>query len=213
MLRTIIIFHVNEISFCVPFWDTLRACVQSILPMAISSFHLFSCVWLCATPGSAVHQDSLSITNSQSLLKLMSIESVMPSNHLILCCPFLLLPSIFPSIRVFSNESGKSNESFHQVVKVLELQLQHQSFQLIFGVDSFQDWLVWSLCSPRDSQESSQMSQFKNINFCSAFFIFQLSHLYMTIGKTMALTQWTFIGKVMSLLFNTWSKCVSLRTC
>ena len=98
--------------------------------------------------------------------------------------------------------------SSYQVAKVLELQLQHQSFQLIFGVDSFQDWLVWSLCSPRDSQESSQMSQFKNINFCSAFFIFQLSHLYMTIGKTMALTQWTFIGKVMSLLFNMLSRFV-----
>ena len=90
MLQTILIFHVYKISFCVPFWDTLRACVQSILPMAISSFHLFSCVWLCATPGSAVHQDSFSITNSQSLLKFKSIESSMTSKHLILSYPLLI---------------------------------------------------------------------------------------------------------------------------
>ena len=83
-------------------------------------------------PWTAAHQASLSITNSQSLLKLMSITSVMPSNHPILCCPFLLPPSIFPSIRVFTNELVGSS---HQVAKVLELQLQHQSFQWIFRSD------------------------------------------------------------------------------
>ena len=105
LLLTLLIFHVNEISFPFPFWDTLRTCVQSILPIAISSFHLFSCVRLCATPWTAVNQDSLSITNSQSLLKLKSIESPMPSNHLILCHPLLLWPSFLLSIRIFSNES------------------------------------------------------------------------------------------------------------
>ena len=90
LLLTLLIFHVNEISFPFPFWDTLRTCVQSILPIAISSFHLFSCVRLCATPWTAAHQDSLSITNSQSLLKLKSMESLMPSNHLILSHPLLL---------------------------------------------------------------------------------------------------------------------------
>ena len=77
-------------SFSVSFWDTLRTCVLSILPIAISSFQLFSCVRLCETPWTTAHQDSLSITNSQSLLKLKSIESPMPSNHLILSHPLLL---------------------------------------------------------------------------------------------------------------------------
>ena len=93
--------------------------------------------WLShvAAPKTAARQASMSLTNSWNLLKLTYIKLVMPSNHLVLCHLLLLLPSIFPSIRVFSNESGKSNESFHQVVKVLELQLQHQSFQLIFRTD------------------------------------------------------------------------------
>ena len=90
----------------------------------LSSVQSLSCVQLFATPWSAAHQASLSITNSQSLLKLMSIDLVMPSNHLILCCPLLLPPSIFLSIRVFSNES-----TLHQVAKALEFQPQHQSFQ------------------------------------------------------------------------------------
>ena len=95
---------------------------------------------LVATPWTAAHQASLCITNSRSLFKLMSIELVMPSNHLILCRPLLLLPSIFPSIRIFSNESVLSQHqdlfkwvsSLHQAAKVLEFQLQHQSFQWIF---------------------------------------------------------------------------------
>ena len=89
-----------------------------------SSVQLLSHVHLVATPWTAAHQASLSITNAQSLLRLMPIESVMPSNHLILCCPLLLLPSVFPTIRVFSNVSLS-----HQVAKVLELQLHHQSSQ------------------------------------------------------------------------------------
>ena len=94
------------------------------------SVQLLSCVQLFVTPWTAAHQASLSITNSRGLPKLMSIELVMPSNHLILCRPLLLLPSIFPSIRVFPMTS-----SSHQVAKVLEFQLQHQSFQWIFRTD------------------------------------------------------------------------------
>ena len=110
---------------------------------------------------------SVSITNSQSLLKLMSIELAMPSNHLILCRPLLLLPSIFPSTRVFSNVS-----SSHQVGKVLEFQLQHQSFQWIFMIDFLKDGLVWSPCSPRDSQKSSPAPQFKRINSSALSFLY-----------------------------------------
>ena len=94
-----------------------------------SSVQLLSHVWLFATPWIGACQVSLSITNSRSLLKLMSIELVMPSNHLILCCPLLLLPSVFASIRVFSSGKTFPSESLHQVTKVLEFQLQHQSFQ------------------------------------------------------------------------------------
>ena len=96
---------------------------------------------------------------AMSLLKLMSIESMVPPNHLILCHPLLLLPAIFPSIRVFSNESAP-----HQVAKVVKLQLQHQSFQWIFRVDFLYNWLAWSPCYPRDSQESSSAPQFKSIS-------------------------------------------------
>ena len=108
-------------------------------------------------PWTTARQASLSIINSQSLLKLMSTGSVMPYNHLFLCHPLPFLPSIFPSIRVFSNES-------HQVAKVLEFQLQHQSFQWILRTDILWDWLVGSPCCPRDSQESSPTPQFKRVD-------------------------------------------------
>ena len=107
------------------------AVVQSLSPF-----------WLFATPWTLAHQASLSFTISSSLLKLMSIELMMPCNQLILCCPLLLLPSVFPSIKVFFNES------LYQVAKVLELQLHHQSFQWMFRVDFLYDGLVWSPCSP-----------------------------------------------------------------
>ena len=108
---------------------------------------LLSNVWLFATPWTAAHQASLSFTTSLGFLRLMSIESVMPSNHLVHFRPLLFLPSIFPSIRVFFQWVSSS----HQVAKVLELQLQHQSFQWIFRVDILWDWLLWSPCCPRDS--------------------------------------------------------------
>ena len=113
LLWSILIFHVKEISFSVPIWDTIRACVQSILPIAINSFHLFTCVRLCATPWTAAHQDSLSIINSQSLLKLKSMESPMESNHLILSHPLVLgfhsfLASVSFPMRQFFASGGQS---------------------------------------------------------------------------------------------------------
>ena len=124
-----------------------------------SSVQSLSCVRLFETPWIAARQASLSIINSRSSPKLMCIESVMPSSHLILCHPLLLLPPIPPSIRVFSNESTS-----HEVAKVLEFQLWHQSFQWTPRTDFLQDGLVGSLCSPRDSQESSPTPHFKSIN-------------------------------------------------
>ena len=98
--------------------------------------------------------------------------------------------------------------SLHQVAKVLEFQFQHQSFQWIFRTDFLYDGLVGSPCCPRDSQESSPMPQFKSISSSVLSLLVQLSHPYVTTGKAMALTRWTFVGKVMSLLFNMLSKLV-----
>ena len=122
---------------------------------------LLSCVWLLATPCTVARQAPLSFTISLSLLKFMSTELVMLSNHLILYCPLLLLSSIFPSMR----DEGLFQwvGSSHQVVKVLKL--QHQSFQWIFTVNFLPDWLVWAPCSPRDCQESSPTSPFESIDF------------------------------------------------
>ena len=154
--------------------------------------------WLFATPWTAARQACLSITNSQSLLKLMSIESVMSSNHLILCCPFLILPSIFPLIRVFSNES---------VLRIRWLKCWSFSFSIIPskeipGLISFRmDWL--ELCEVEATLKSLHQhhSLKASILWCSAFFIVQLSHPYMTTGKTIALIRHNFVGKVMSMLF------------
>ena len=131
----------------------------------LSSVQSLSRAWLFATPWIAACQASLSITNSWSLLKLKPIESVMPSSHLILCHPLLLLPPIPPRIRVFSNES-----TLHEVAKVLEFQLQDQSFQWTPRTYLLQDGLVGSPCSPRDSQESSPKPN-KSINFPELSFL------------------------------------------
>ena len=130
-----------------------------------------------------------------------SIESVMPSNHLIPCHP-LLLPSIFPSIRVFSNEPALCI----RWPKYWSFSFNISPSNEYSGLISF---TMESPCSPRASQESSPTPQFKaSILRRSAFFIVQLSHPYMTTGKTIALTRWTFVGKVMSLLFNMLSRLV-----
>ena len=140
----------------------------------------FSRVWLSATPWTAACQASLSITNSRSLLKLMSIKSVLPSNHLILCRPLLLLPSIFPSIRVFSNES-----SLHiRWPKHWSFSLNISPTNEYSGLISFRmDWL--DLLAVQGTLKSllQHHSSKKSILQCSAFFIVQLSHPYMTTGK------------------------------
>ena len=127
-----------------------------LLAHAVVAVLSLSHVWLFGTPWTAVHQSPLSSTISQSLLKFKSIDLVVPYNHLILCCP-LLLPSIFPSIRLgLFQWIG----SYQWVANVLEFQLQHQSFQWIFRDDFLWDWLLWSPCSPRNSQKSSPAPHF-----------------------------------------------------
>ena len=156
------------------------------------------CVRLFATPWTAARQASLSITNSRNLLKLMSIESVMPSNHLILCHP-LLLPSIFPSVRVFSNKSVLHT----RWPKDWSFSFNISSSNEYSGLSSFRmDWL--DLLAVQGTLRSLRQhhSSKASILRCSVFFIVQLSHPYMTTGKTIALTRQTFVGKVMSLLCN-----------
>ena len=148
-------------------WAAREAQLWGKCNLTLSSVQSLSRVQLFATPWITAHQASLSITNSRSLLKLMSIESEMPSNHLILCHPLLLLPPIPPSIRVFFQWVNSS----HEVTKVLEFQLQHQSFQWTPRTYLLQDGLVGSPCSPRDSQESSSAPQFKSINFSALSFL------------------------------------------
>ena len=148
---------------------------------------------------------SLSITNSQRLLKLMSIESVMPSNHLILCRPLLLLPSIFPSIRVFSDESVLSI----RWPKYWSFNFNTSPSYENSGLISFRmDWLdLLAIQGTLKSLVQHHRSK-ASILQLSAFFTVQLSHPYMTTGKTIALTRWTFVSKVMSLLFNMLSRLV-----
>ena len=189
--------HWEEILRNLDFWFPCAYFANFIVVLV----QLLSHVWLFATPWTAAHQVPLSSTISWSLLKFMSIKSVMLSNHLILWDPLLLLSSILPSIRVFSNKSAlcikwpkywsfsfsipPSNEYFFRtdwfdllaVQETLKSFLQHHNLKA-------------SILQP------------------SAFFIVQLSHLYMTTGKTIALTRWTSVGKVMSLLFNMLSRLV-----
>ena len=154
--------------------------------MLFSSVQLLSRVRLFASPRTAARQASLPITNSQSLLKLMSIESVMPSNHLILCRPLLLLPSIFPSIRVYSNESA-----LHiRWPKYWSFSFSISPSREHSGLISFRmDWL--DLLAVQGTLKSllQHHSPKASILWRSAFFIVQLSHPYMTTGKTIALTR------------------------
>ena len=164
-----------------------------------SSVHSLSRVWLFGTLWTAAHQASLSITNSQSLLKFISIESVMPSRHLVLRCPLLLSPSIFPSIRVFSDES---------VLHIRGPKYWSFSFSIspsneYSGLISFRmDWLdllaVQGTLKSLPQQHSSKASILQH----STFFIVQLPHPYMTTGKTVALTRQGFVGKIMSLFYH-----------
>ena len=164
------------------------------MDLCFSSVQLLSCVQLFAIPWTAAHQAFLSITNFWSLLKLMFIESVMPSNHLTL----LLLPSIFPSIRVFSDESvlrirWPKYWSFNFSISPSNEYSKLISFRM--------DWL--DLLTVQGTVKSLLHSSKASILQHSASFVVQPSHPYMATGKIIALTRWSFVGKSMSLLFNT----------
>ena len=166
---------------------------------------LLSHVQLSATPWTAAHQASLSITNSWSLLKLLSITLMMSSNHLIICHHLLLPPSIFPSIRIFSNES---------VLRIMWPKYWSFSFSIspsngYSGLISFRiDWLdlleVQRTLKSLLQHHSSKASILRH----PAFFIVQVSHPYLTTEKIITLTRWTFVGKIISLLFNMLSRLI-----
>ena len=156
------------------------------------------------TPWTAACQASLSTTNSQSLLKFMSLESVMPSNHLILYHP-LLLPSIFPSIRVFSSESVLCIRWPKYCSFSFNISPSNEYSGLVsFTIDWFALLAVQGTLKSLLQHHSSKAS----ILQCSAFFMVQLSHPYMTTGKTIGLSRCTFVGKIMSLLFHMLSRLV-----
>ena len=152
---------------------------------------------LSATPWTAARQASLSFTNSQSLLKFMSIKLVMPSIHLILCRPLLLPPSIFPSIRVFSSELALHIRWTEYPSFSISFSYEY-SGPISFRMDGLDLLAVQGSLKSLLQHHSSKAS----ILWCSAFFVVQLSHPYMTTGKTIALTRRTFVNKVMSLLLN-----------
>ena len=157
------------------------------------------------TPWTASHQASLSFTVSWSLLRFMSIESVMLSNHLILCHPLLLLPSVLPSIRVLSNESAlriKGPKSWNFSLSI------SRSSEYSGLISSRIDWFGLLAVQGAFKSHLQHHNSKASIIQHSAFFMVQLSHLYMATGKTIALTIWTFVGKMMSLLFNMLSRFV-----
>ena len=169
---------------------------------------LFSCshVQLLATPWIAAYQASLSFTISQSLLKLMSIQSMMPSNYLILCHPLLLLPSIFPSIRVFSSSSALGIR--WPKYWTFSISLCNGCLGLVsFRIDWFDLLAVQGTLKSLLQHHNSKVLVLQH----SAFLMVQLSDPYMTTGKTIALTKWTFVGKVMSLIVNGLSRFVMKR--
>ena len=160
-------------------------------------------VQLFAAPWTAARQASVSFAISRSLRKLMSIESVMPSNHHILCCPLLLLPSIFPRIRVFSNELTLCIRSPQCWCFSISSSNEYSGLMSI-RMDWFDLLAVQGTLKSLLQYHNSKASVLQ----CSAFFIVQLSHPSMTTGKTIALTRWVFVGKLMSLLCNMLSKLV-----
>ena len=195
MYSSLCISHIDELSLTYWYFIDWFSSVAQSRPRVV----------FFETPWTAALQASLSITNFQSSLKLMSIESVMPSNHLILCHALLLPLSIFPSIRVFSNESVLCFRwpKYWSYSCSISPSNEHS------GLISFRmDWL--DLLAVQGTLESllQYCSSKASILQCSTFFIVQLSHPYMTIEKTIALTRRTFVGKVMSLLFNMLSRLV-----
>ena len=199
MDRYFYLFFLNLYLFCSIF---------CLISLPRTSVQFSSVAQLCLTlcdPWTATCQASLSITNSKSLLKLMSIESVIPSKHLILCHPFLFLPPIFPSIRVFSNESALCI----RLPKYWSFSFNISPSKEHPGLISFRmDWL--DLLAVQQTLKSllQHHSSKASILWHLAFFTVQLSHLYMTTGKTIALTRQTFVDKVISLLFNMLSRFI-----
>ena len=178
------------------FWPLFT---HNCMSLSFTSVQSLSRVWLFVTPWTTAHEASLSITNSKSPPKSMSIEPVMPSNHLILCRPLLLLPSIFPSIRVFWNQSALRTRwpNYWSFSFNISPTNEHP------GLISFRmDWLDLLAVQGTLNSLLQHHSSKASILQCSAFFIVQLSHPYMTTGKTIALTRQTFVDKVMSLLLN-----------
>ena len=200
----ILSINTDEIIFkdvnCLCWWRTGKpGMLQS------SSVQLLSHVQLFATPWTAAHQASLSITNSWSSPKPMSIESVMPSNHLILCRPLLLLPSVFPSIRVFSNESVLPIRWPKYWSFTFSISPSNEYSGLIsFRIDWFDLLAVQGTLKSLFQHHSSKASILRH----SGFFMVQLSYPYMSTEKTIALTRWTFVNKVISLLLNMLSRLV-----
>ena len=186
--------------FCLLHWqlDSLALChLGSPLFCFFIVVQLLSCVHFSMTPWTAAHQATLSFTISWSLLKLMSIESVMTLNHLILCRPLLLLPSVFPSIRVFSNELA----FFVRWTKYWRFNFSispsnEYSGLIFFRIDWFDLLAVQGTPKSFPQHYSSKASVLRHL----AFFMAQLSHLYMTTGKNITLTRWIFVGKVLLLL-------------
>ena len=180
-------------------------CIITFPSVYFSSVQSLSRVQLFATPWTTACQASLSITNSRSLLKLMPIELVMPSSHLILCHPFLFLPLIPPSIRVFSNESTLRMRwpKYWSLSFSISSSNKHPGL-ISFRMDCLDLLAVQGSLKSLLQHHSSKASIFR----CSAFFTVQLSHPYMTTEKNIALTRQTFAGKVMSPLFSTLSRLV-----
>ena len=176
-----------------------------MLAVEISSVQSLSHVRLYVTPWTTAHQASLSITNSWSLLKLIWIESVMPSNHLILCGPLLLLPSIFPSIRAFSNESALHIRWPKYWSFSFSISPSNEYSGLIsLRIDQLDHLAVQGTLKSLFQHHSSKAP----ILLCSAFFIVQHSHSHRSTGKTITLTSKIFVSKVMSLLLNMLSRLV-----
>ena len=195
---------INHSSFSRPLFFRVEWKKAHIHESHFSSVQSLSGVWLFATPWIAAHQATMSITNSRSLLKPMAIESVMPSSHLILCCSLLILPPIPPSARAFPNEKTFLTRWPKYWSFSFSISTSNEQPRLIFRMDWLDLLAVQGTLKSLLHNHSSKASIF----WCSAFFTVQLSHPYMTNRKTIALTRWTFVGRVMSLLFNMLSRLV-----
>ena len=206
-LQQQIIQYLMDLLYFTP-GDLILTAGMSASEWSISLVQLLSHVQLSVNSQTAVFQASLSIVNSLSLLKLMCIELVTPSNHHILCHPLLLLPSIFPSIKLFSNESVLHIRWPKYCSFSFSISPSNAYSGLIFFRIEWLDLLaVQGTLKSLLQHHSSKAS----ILWHSAFFIVQISHPCMTTGKTIALTRWTFVGKVMSLLFNMLSKNICIH--